>query len=577
MTGRLASFFGIFLIALIAFLCSTHFFMKDTADREAFVSAAFFTQLQRSFGDIDFAEPSEMSNGVIMWFMTVMYFIFAFFMVILMMNLMVAIMSEAIVEVSANAKARWCQNQHSMLQRLREDKSELLPWLCLRCARFWYNSMYSIIMKYWTCCCCCCCKGLRKGEVWYTVDMKWDNEGNRAKDGRSAWAGKVDKLRAKIAFDSLEYNHMRLQFNYGDRLAAEVKQEIKKTVDQWMVVDKQFHKANTCTEKKDDTDGSEGDSEKTKLGDIPERFSAIMNGGVDHAGWIKFVEDCNTRYRSLDRGHDPENKSEGFEFWPEAAVRPSVEKGVFMSRGCAGLSGRGEEKKMFMTRFDDNHPLKGLKTSRQDSRRASSFCNMFSARLRVSLIWCKFQEDKQRREQATKSNHYLKTVGCTHAKEDPLFVPAGGLFLLSGFQSFHLLYQLSKYMHGRVDQLAKSLTSEAGGNDEQDHDMPKEQKEGKADTVKEAPYTHPRSSIRPHFRPTSVLRRHAVSAPEEHDQEDTEDRGWRSIKKDCFRKALTDLFKYVIFLEVANPPYPFPSKRRPMCTQMTDRMPFVDS
>ena len=161
MFWRLARFFLILCLALFAFLFATHIFMKDAHDSEAFVSSAFFTQLQRSFGDIDFSDPSETSTGTTMIVLMVFYFMFAFFMVILMMNLMVAIMSEAIVEVSANAKARWCQNQHTMLQRLREDKAELLPWFLLRVVRYWYNSMDSIIANYWRCC-CCCCKGLRQ-------------------------------------------------------------------------------------------------------------------------------------------------------------------------------------------------------------------------------------------------------------------------------------------------------------------------------------------------------------------------------------------------------------------------------
>ena len=469
--------------------------MKDAHDSEAFVSSAFFTQLQRSFGDIDFADPSETSTGTTMIVLTVFYFMFAFFMVILMMNLMVAIMSEAIVEVSANAKARWCQNQHTMLQRLREDKAELLPWFLLRVMRYWYNSMDSIISNYWKCC-CCCCKGLRQGEVWYAVDMRWD-PWKKDKDGRSAWACKVHKLRAKIAFDSLEYNHMRLQYNYGDRLAAKMSEEIKKTIDLWMAVDKQFHPRSlphADNEKKVNNDVSQRDSKKTKIGEIPERFCAIMNDGINLSGWNKFVEDCNTRYKNDDKNNDDK-------FWS-----------------------RGELEEI--DNFDKTHPIRGLTPSRQDSRGTSKFCNMFSSRLRVSLIWSKFQEDDERREKAKQDEH--QTCGCTHANADPLFVPAGGLFHVSGFQSFHLLYQLSKKARACVSKLRVKMNKAA--NREEVVETHQETKDGGGG----GRVLKTRST----FGTVTITRSPSKTI-------EKECFAWKTIKKECFEQAIFDLFTYV--------------------------------
>jgi hypothetical protein len=481
MFWRLARFFLILCLALFAFLFATHIFMKDAHDSEAFVSSAFFTQLQRSFGDIDFSDPSETSTGTTMIVLMVFYFMFAFFMVILMMNLMVAIMSEAIVEVSANAKARWCQNQHTMLQRLREDKAELLPWFLLRVVRYWYNSMDSIIANYWRCC-CCCCKGLRQGEVWYAVDMRWD-PWKKDKDGRSAWACKVHKLRAKIAFDSLEYNHMRLQYNYGDRLAAKMSEEIKKTIDLWMAVDKQFHPRSLPhddNEKKSNNDVSQRGSEKAKIGEIPERFCAIMNDGINLSGWNKFVEDCNTRYRSDDENNDDK-------FWPRVREQEEIDN------------------------FDQTHPIRGLTPSRQDSRGTSKFCNLFSSRLRVSLIWSKFQEDDERREKAKQVEH--QTCGCTHANADPLFVPAGGLFHVSGFQSFHLLYHLSKKARACVSQLREKMNNEANRT-EVDQIYPETKDDGQVlKTIEKECSQGARITFE-----------------------------WNTIKKECFEQAIYDLF-----------------------------------
>ena len=509
MVARLFKFFLIFGISLFAFVFSTYVYMKDTSESEAYVLVAFFTQLQRSFGDMNFSEAYDMATGTTMILVIVIYFLFAFFMVILMMNLMVAIMSEAIEEVSAQAKARWCQNQHSMLQRLREGKSEVLPWLLLRCARYWYNSVYSVTTHRLATSCCCCCKKTRKGEVWYAVDMIW-NSGRDKDHPESSWerskdrrgACKADKLRAKIAFDALEYNHMRLQYNYGDRLAEAMAGEFKKTIDLWMTIDKKFQDKRQADaaeqgESKNENGDSEPNLEKKKLGYMPEHFSAIMNDGVDHAGWEKFVEDCNERYGKVGNGND-------VKFWPKA-----TEKTNDPTYGIDPMS------EMV---FGEGAQVRGLQASRQDSRGTSSFCNMFSTRLRVSLIWSKIQEDKARRDKAKTTDHSWKRFGCTHANADPLFIPAGGLFHVSGFQTLHLLYQLSKkarWCVGRLGRLGAILPAASN-----------ECRQG---------MTH---------RSSQVARRKVV----QYDRAATilrDKKGWNTIKKDCFLKALRDLFKYV--------------------------------
>ena len=511
MIARLFKFFLIFGISLFAFVFSTYVYMKDTSESEAYVLVSFFTQLQRSFGDMNFSEAYDMATGATMILVIVIYFMFAFFMVILMMNLMVAIMSEAIEEVSAQARARWCQNQHSMLQRLREGKSEVLPWLLLRGARYWYNCVYSVTTHRLATSCCCCCKKTRKGEVWYAVDMIW-NSGRAKEHPESSWerskdrrgACKADKLRAKIAFDALEYNHMRLQYNYGDRLAEAIAGEFKKMINLWMTIDKKFHhtlvherQADTAEckgESKVEIGDSAPDLEKKELGYMPEQFSAIMNEGVDHAGWEKFVDDCNERYGTVNtvNGHD-------FIFWPKAK-----ENELHLT----------ENDPMSEMVFEEGDPVRGLQASRQDSRGTSSFCNMFSTRLRVSLIWSKIQEDKARRDKAKKTDHSWKKIGCTHANADPLFIPAGGLFHVSGFQSLHLLYQLSKKAHWCVSRLNTNL-----------------------DLIPTASNRHRRASEIDRTKEVQIDRADSIL----HDG-----KGWNTIKKDCFLRALRDLFKYVI-------------------------------
>jgi hypothetical protein len=436
---------------------------------------------------------------------------------------------------------------------MREDKSEFLPWLLLRIARYWYNSIYSITSKCWVC--CCCCKGLRKGEVWYAVDMTWF----RVKEGRGST--KVDKLRAKVAFDSLEFNHMRVQYNYGDRLAAAMTNEFKKTIKKWMAVDKEYHQISlACMADfgaRDDIPDADFKSlkqgiEQTNLGDIPERFNEIMNVGVDEAGWGKFVRECNDRYAVHDKYHakleenkgkvEAEAKAEAesssssprskiFKFWPNADKSETTRDVMF---GTDPMSIGG-------LRVDGS--VRGLRASRQDSRRTSSFCNMFSSRLRVALIWSKFQEDEERLEKTKKAKKYF--CGCAPAKLDPLYVPAGGLFHVSGFQSFHLLYQLSKKarwcvnrLHEKIDhemKMAKDALAKNNGKEANNiylsarrlhsgYTVAGENKEGDETNTSTVP-PNEKKEVR-----DEELRRHDA-------------KGWATIKKDSFDRALKDLLR----------------------------------
>ena len=104
MTKRLGEFIRIFLIFLIAFVFASFAFLKDQDDDEDNIVTGFLTQFQRSQGDIDVVSTRDGPDRVAM---LILLAGFAILMILVMLNLMIAIMSDAIDEERATARARW--------------------------------------------------------------------------------------------------------------------------------------------------------------------------------------------------------------------------------------------------------------------------------------------------------------------------------------------------------------------------------------------------------------------------------------------------------------------------------------
>ena len=136
MVSRLFQFFILFLVILGAFFFAFYSLSRDSDDHMDSVFTGFFTQLERSGGALDFAAARDGSeSGMTLTLM----FVFFLLVVLIMMNLMIAVMSEAIEEVKSEARARWCLQQHQDLVQRREHKTEFLPYYILSLVRRLYN------------------------------------------------------------------------------------------------------------------------------------------------------------------------------------------------------------------------------------------------------------------------------------------------------------------------------------------------------------------------------------------------------------------------------------------------------
>ena len=129
MMVKLRLFLMMFFIVLIMFVMLFFTFLHDSKKSQANFLAAFSSVYQLAFGDVDF---SGALNGPHWLYAFGVLFFFSIIVVLIMMNLMIAIMSEAIDEVKGVARARWCYQQQQKLLDRREDKLEYLPQLLHR-------------------------------------------------------------------------------------------------------------------------------------------------------------------------------------------------------------------------------------------------------------------------------------------------------------------------------------------------------------------------------------------------------------------------------------------------------------
>lgn len=111
MLRELVTFFVIFAVFLLAFGLFNYILYGLTYSRASTVVTSFFTSFRSSLGDIDFDGVVEVDRNIGLIF-TVLA---AFLLVILLLNLLVAVMSEAYNEVKETAEARWCYLQFRMI------------------------------------------------------------------------------------------------------------------------------------------------------------------------------------------------------------------------------------------------------------------------------------------------------------------------------------------------------------------------------------------------------------------------------------------------------------------------------
>ena len=111
MLRELVTFFVIFANFLLAFGLFNYILYGMTYARASSVVTSFFTSFRSSLGDIDFDGIVDVDRNIGLIF-TVLA---AFLLVILLLNLLVAVMSEAYNEVKETAEARWCYLQFRMI------------------------------------------------------------------------------------------------------------------------------------------------------------------------------------------------------------------------------------------------------------------------------------------------------------------------------------------------------------------------------------------------------------------------------------------------------------------------------
>jgi len=108
---------GEFMLIFIIFIAAFGFFSSvvyGVADPSSTMwNRSMFNQFGSAItGDVDF--DAAFNQDSLSWLICLM---FTFTMIIIIMNLLIAVMTEAYEEVNENAKARWCYLQFDMLQK----------------------------------------------------------------------------------------------------------------------------------------------------------------------------------------------------------------------------------------------------------------------------------------------------------------------------------------------------------------------------------------------------------------------------------------------------------------------------
>ena len=117
---KLGSFIVILLVVLLAFTSLDFVAFGSARIRSQTFSASLASQFQGSLGDVDFESAESLDRG---WG-TFVLICFIFLAVLLLLNLLIAVMSEAYEEVKEVAEARWAYVQMEMLLEYHAEKAE---------------------------------------------------------------------------------------------------------------------------------------------------------------------------------------------------------------------------------------------------------------------------------------------------------------------------------------------------------------------------------------------------------------------------------------------------------------------
>ena len=120
MMAKLGSFVVILLVVLLAFTSLDFIAFGSARGRSQTFIASLVSRFQGSLGDVDFESAASLDRD---WGTPVLIF-FIFVAVLLLLNLLIAVMSEAYEEVKEVAEARWAYVQMEMLLEYKAEQAE---------------------------------------------------------------------------------------------------------------------------------------------------------------------------------------------------------------------------------------------------------------------------------------------------------------------------------------------------------------------------------------------------------------------------------------------------------------------
>ena len=119
MMAKLGSFVVILMVVLLAFTSLDFVAFGSSRGRSQAFLSSLISRFQGSLGDVDFESAASLDHD---WGMTFLIF-FIFVAVLLLLNLLIAVMSEAYEEVKEVAEARWAYVQMEMLVEYEAERA----------------------------------------------------------------------------------------------------------------------------------------------------------------------------------------------------------------------------------------------------------------------------------------------------------------------------------------------------------------------------------------------------------------------------------------------------------------------
>lgn len=159
MLGKLTSFFIILAFSLIAFAGLQYIAYGLQEDDGSTLLLSLVDGFHGALGDVDMLQQYRFSRYISPFFQLS----FAVFVLILLFNLLIAVMSEGYEEIKDQANATWCFTQFQMIDEQKKAK-EYAAFMreTLRREMTEGNKKRMDKMKQFFCsvfCCACCCRG----------------------------------------------------------------------------------------------------------------------------------------------------------------------------------------------------------------------------------------------------------------------------------------------------------------------------------------------------------------------------------------------------------------------------------